>query len=91
MSEASERSIEQEQELRRRFGSGDDDKLISEGKSVNTNSQYDNLNLSPTDSENEQRIGSDSDHVRKNFIDFLNLPFPLLVFCVMEMKQYLAN
>lgn len=67
MSEASEVSVEQEQELRRRFGSGDD-KLIYEGKSLPPS----DINLSPVDSDNEQKLGSDSDHVRKNFIDFSN-------------------
>ena len=62
MSDSSERTIEQEQELRRRFGSGDD-KLITEGKAGKSDHQDDNLNLSPVDSENEQKFGSDSDHV----------------------------
>lgn len=65
MSEASERSIEQEQELRRRFGSGDD-KLTFDDSSV---SKPDNQ-PSPADSDNDQRIGTDSDHVRKKIIDF---------------------
>lgn len=64
MSEASERSLEQEQELRRRFGSGDD-KLTFDDSST---SKLDNT--SPADSDNDQRIGTDSDHVKKIFIDF---------------------
>lgn len=70
MSEASDRSLEQEQELRRRFGSGDDGKLINDGKSEKSGHKSENLNLSPADSENELKLGSDSDHVRKIFIDF---------------------
>lgn len=62
MSDSSERTLEQEQELRRRFGSGDD-KSIPEGKAGKFANQDDNLNLSPVDSENEQKFGSDSDHV----------------------------
>lgn len=70
MSEAPDIETEQERELRRRFGAGND-KLNLDDSSA---SKHDNL--SPADSENEQRLGSDtadSDHVRKNFIDFFRL------------------
>lgn len=69
MSEVSDKSAEHDQELRRRFGAGDDEKLNFQASAGPKN----NDNLSPVDSENELRLGSetaDSDHVRKNFIDF---------------------
>lgn len=67
MSEVSDKSLEQsldqDRELRRRnVGSGDDKLNFEE----NSDSKNDN-NLSPADSENEQRLGSD---VRKKNIDF---------------------
>lgn len=67
MSEISDKSVEQEQELRKRIigAGGGDDKLITEEKLHSKPAS-----LSPADSENEQRLGSDSDHVRKIFIDF---------------------
>lgn len=68
MSEVSDKSSEQDQELRRRnWGSGDDKLNYDELADAKPDS------LSPADSENEQRLGSDtadSDHVRKIFIDF---------------------
>jgi hypothetical protein len=70
MSEVGDKS-EQEQELRKRIvGSGDDSSHSKPGS------------LSPADSENEQRLGSDSDHVRKKFIDFLR--FLLRIFCSIQ-------
>lgn len=75
MSEVGDKSSEQEQELRKRIvGASGDDKVISD---ENTFSKPGSL--SPADSENEQRLGSDSDHVRKKIIDFLA---PLKSFCV---------
>lgn len=66
MSEVGDKSSEQEQELRKRIvGASGDDKL-----NLDDNSHSKPGSLSPADSENEQRLGSDSDHVRKNFIDF---------------------
>lgn len=64
MSEVTDKSSENDRELRRRFGSGDD-KVIFETKPPPKPDS-----LSPADSENDQRFGTDSDHVRKNFIDF---------------------
>lgn len=67
MSEVGDKSSEQEQELRKRIvGASGDDKL-----NFDENSHSKPASLSPADSENEQRLGSDSDHVRKIFIDFL--------------------
>lgn len=80
MSEVSDKSSLHDQELRRRFGAGDE-KLNFEESSSSKN----NDNLSPADSENEQRLGSetaDSDHVRKIFIDFLSWPVNWNVFPV---------
>ena len=66
MSEIGDNSSEQEQELRKRIvGASGDEKLISDQKQHSKPAS-----LSPADSENEQRLGSDSDHVRKKFIDF---------------------
>lgn len=65
-----DKSAEHDQELRRRFGAGDEKLNFEENSSIKNND-----NLSPVDSENEQRLGSetaDSDHVRKNFIDFFS-------------------
>lgn len=75
MSETSEKSNDQDQELRRRFGSGDDKFNYKEvlGKSTR---QSENLNLSPVDSENDQKIGSD---VREKFI--------LLLFGFIQVKS----
>lgn len=64
MSEANDKSSEHDRELRRRFGSGDD-KVTFETKPPPKPDS-----LSPADSENDQRFGTDSDHVRKIFIDF---------------------
>jgi hypothetical protein len=70
MSEIGDKSSEQEQELRKRIvGNLGDEKLVSEEKIHSKPAS-----LSPADSENEQRLGSDSDHVRKIFIDFSRLP-----------------
>jgi hypothetical protein len=68
MSEVNDKTSEQEQELRKRnifVGTSGDDKLNTEDSSHSKPGS-----LSPADSENEQRLGSDSDHVRKIFIDF---------------------
>lgn len=73
MSELSNTSAEQEQELRRRFGSGDDKLNLNAGPASKKDS------LSPADSENELKLGSetaDSDHVKKIFIDFSFSTFP---------------
>lgn len=70
MSEASDRAAEQERELRRRFG-GDEKLKFQEGAAVPKPDS-----LSPADSENEQRLGSDtadSDHVRKKLLIFPTL------------------
>lgn len=78
MSEAGDKPSEQDQELRRRnIGGFGDEKLNSDDNSDNKHSENSSLKLdSPADSDNEQRFGSenaDSDHVRKNFIDFSKL------------------
>lgn len=66
MSEVGDKFSEQEQELRKRIvGASGDDKL-----NLDDSSHSKPASLSPADSENEQRLGSDSDHVRKIFIDF---------------------
>lgn len=68
MSEATDKTSEYDQELRRRFGTGPDDKV-----KFDDNSSQKKDSLSPADSENEQRLGSDtadSDHVRENFYRF---------------------
>lgn len=70
MSEASDKAAEQERELRRRFASGDEKLKFQEGAVPKPDS------LSPADSENEQRLGSDtadSDHVRKKLLIFPTL------------------
>lgn len=64
MSEANDKSSEHDRELRRRFGSGDDEVKFDTKHPPKPDS------LSPADSENDQRFGTDSDHVRKIFIDF---------------------
>lgn len=65
MSEVGDKLLEQDQELRRRIvGAGDEKSNTEEALDHKPDS------LSPADSENEQRLGSDSDHVRKIFIDF---------------------
>lgn len=69
MSEAPDIETEQERELRRRFGAGNDKQNLDDSSA----SKHDNL--SPADSDNEQRLGSDtadSDHVRKKIIDFFD-------------------
>lgn len=65
MSETNDKSSDQD--LRRRFGTGEDKQKLDDG-SCKPDS------LSGADSENEDRLGSDtagSDHVRKKIIDFL--------------------
>lgn len=65
MSEVSDQLTDQE--LRRRFGVGDDKQNSGAGPGRQ------HVSSSPTDSENDLRPGSDtadSDHVRKNIIDF---------------------
>lgn len=71
MSEASDKAAEQERELRRRFAGGDEKSKFQEGAAVPKPDS-----LSPADSENEQRLGSDtadSDHVRKKLLIFPTL------------------
>lgn len=65
MSEVSDKLLDQDQELRRRnIGAGDEKLNFDETNDNKPDS------LSPADSENEQRLGSDSDHVGKKNIDF---------------------
>lgn len=73
MSEVDDKSLElQDQEIRRRN--------VGAGEKFDFEDSSDNLkpdNLSPVDSDNEQRLGSDSaadsDRVKKNFIDFFTI------------------
>lgn len=65
MSEVGDKLLDQDQELRRRnIGAGDEKANFEETNDHKPDS------LSPADSENEQRLGSDSDHVGEKNIDF---------------------